>query len=68
MHTADFPTLASAFPVHDWQFWVVTLIFIAAIAWMARGFLPGSKSRKARGKSTRVSLTVGGKSPDKNKS
>lgn len=67
MHTTCFPTLSSAFPVHDWQFWVVTVFFIGAIAWLARGFLPGSKARKARGKSTRVSLTVGGKSPDEHK-
>ncbi|GAB4549720.1 MAG: hypothetical protein Tsb0013_11150 [Phycisphaerales bacterium] len=49
------------FPVHDWQFWVVTLMALAALLYLLRGLLPGAKKRKAarRGRTT---LTVGGKS------
>ena len=63
MHRPQVPsTLAAAFPIDDWQFWVVTALFIGAILWLARGILPWSKKRRA--KKTRVTLTVGGRTPD----
>jgi hypothetical protein len=62
-----FNTLAAAFPVHDWQFWVVTAMFLLAVLWLARGLLPWKRGGRARGKTTRVSLTVGGKTPDDRK-
>lgn len=52
----------NAFPVHDWQFWVVTALFLAAVAWLARGIIPRLKGRK--GASRRATLTVGGKPVD----
>lgn len=55
--------LGAGFPVHDWQFWAVTGVFVCAVLWLARGFLPWKRGGKARGKTTRVSLTVGGKTP-----
>lgn len=51
-------------PTGDWQFWVATAIFVAAVAWFLRGVLPIpwlSKRRKAARQSKRVTLTVGGK-------
>jgi len=42
-------------PVHDWQFWVVTLAGLIAALWLIRLVLP----KKSRG--TKASLTVGGK-------
>lgn len=49
------------FPVHDWQFWVVTLLALGALCYLLRGVLPGAKKRKAI-KRGRTTLTVGGKS------
>jgi hypothetical protein len=60
--------LASAFPIADWQFWVVTAVFLAAAAWLLKGILPVpwlSKRARAKKKTKRVSLTVGGKTPEK---
>lgn len=61
-------TLAAAFPIHDWQFWVVTLIFLAAAAWLLKGVLPVpflTKRAKAKKQTKRVTITVEGKTPDK---
>jgi len=49
-----------SFPIHDWQFWVVTALFVAAILWVARGILPGSASRRHR-RGRRTTLTLGGR-------
>lgn len=49
------------FPVHDWQFWVVTLLALVAAAYLLRGLLPGAKKRK-RAKRGRTTLTIDGKS------
>ena len=60
--------LAAAFPVHDWQFWVVTALFLAAVAWLFKGVIPipWLSKRAKRKKSTKhVSLTIDGKTPEK---
>lgn len=46
-------------PVHDWQFWVVTLAAAGAMCWLARGILPGARKRRRRGQ--RAVLTLHGK-------
>ena len=59
---------AFAFPIGDWQFWVVTGVFLVALGWMLRGVLPVpffSKRARAKKKIKRVSLTVEGKAPGK---
>ncbi len=43
-------------PWGDWQFWVVTVLFLGAIWLIARPFLPGRRVR-----SRRVGLTISGK-------
>jgi hypothetical protein len=50
-------------PVHDWQFWVVTLAAILAGAWLLRGVIPGLKKKRPPGK--RTTLTIGGKAAGK---
>ena len=51
-------------PLHDWQFWAVTAIFLLALAWLLRGVVPipflslRHKRRKSRKK---VTLTVEGR-------
>ncbi|MFN0134397.1 MAG: hypothetical protein ACKVW3_17930 [Phycisphaerales bacterium] len=52
---------ASSLPIHDWQFWVATLIFLAAAFYLVREVLP-TPLRRRRKNARRVSLTVGGKS------
>ncbi len=55
-----------SFPVHDWQFWVVTAAALVAALWMIRDFLPFAalkRRRKARRHSRRATLTVKGKPP-----
>jgi hypothetical protein len=57
--------LAMAFPVHDWQFWVVTLLALVALYAVARSLIPaglwpkwlGSKRQKGK----RATLTVSAK-------
>ena len=54
---------AAAFPVHDWQFWVGTAIFVFAAAWLLRGVLPVPwMSRRQEQKKSRraVRLTIEG--------
>lgn len=61
-------TLAANFPIHDWQFWVVTIIFLAALAWLLKGVLPIpylSKRAKAKKQTKHVTITVEGKTPEK---
>lgn len=58
----------SAFPVHDWQFWVVTGVAVLAAAWLLRGILPIpwlQKRRRARRKQHRATLTVEGRTVSK---
>jgi hypothetical protein len=47
-------SLAQAIPINDWQFWVVTIIALAAITLAARNLIPGLRKKK----STRVDLTI----------
>lgn len=57
-----------SFPVHDWQFWVVTAAMLGALLWIVWGVLPiGSlKRRRARKRRMRrASLTVEGKPVDR---
>ena len=55
-----------AFPVGDWQFWVVTLVFVLAVAWLCWNVLP-LKQLLRRGKAApkRTVLTVEGQKPGK---
>ena len=60
--------LASAFPIDDWQFWAVTLVFLAAAAWLLKGVLPIpwlTRRAKAKKQTKHVSITVEGKTPEK---
>jgi hypothetical protein len=54
------------FPVHDWQFWVVTII-AAFAAWMVLRMVwpPGWWPRRRKAASHTTTLTVGGKTPKK---
>jgi hypothetical protein len=59
---------AADFPIHDWQFWVVTIVFLCALAWLLKGVIPIpwlSKRAKAKKQTKRVSITVEGKTPEK---
>ncbi|MCW5766720.1 MAG: hypothetical protein KIT68_12185 [Phycisphaeraceae bacterium] len=53
-------------PVGDWQFWVVSLVVLAAAGWLARGVLPVpwlSRRRRRARRERRATLTIGGKAP-----
>ena len=53
-----------SFPIHDWQFWVVTAAMLGALLWILRGVLPIGvlKRRRARKRQQRrAALTVKGK-------
>lgn len=52
-----------SFPVHDWQFWVVTAAAAAAVALIARAVLPWK--RRARAGRRKVTLTIDRKPADK---
>jgi len=55
---------AASFPVGDWQFWVVTLVFALAIAWLGWNVLPIRQIlRKGRAAPKRTTLTVEGQRP-----
>jgi len=45
-------------PIHDWQFWVATIVMLAAL-WILKIVLLPKK------KGTKTTLTVGGKPVDK---
>jgi len=50
------------FPIDNWQFWIATLIFLAAVAWVLRSLpIPFLKRRRSRGRQ-KATLTIGGKS------
>ena len=54
----------ASFPVDDWQFWVVTLVFVLAIAWLCWNVLPIRQLiRKGRSAPKRTTLTVEGEKP-----
>lgn len=51
-------------PVHDWQFWVVTLICVVAAWFLFRDVLPVPflrRARKRRKGEKRASLTISAK-------
>jgi hypothetical protein len=67
-HTATLSLASAEFPIHDWQFWIVTIVFVAALAWLLKGVIPIpwlSKRAKAKKQTKRVSITVEGKTPEK---
>lgn len=52
------------FPWHDWQFWVVTALFVAAAWYLLRGIIPiPILSRRAQAKRTehKATLTISAK-------
>lgn len=49
-------------PVSDWQFWVVTLLVLAAASYLVWQVAGAVRARKRRGR--RATLTVGGKPVD----
>lgn len=54
----------ASFPVGDWQFWVVTLVFALAVAWLCWNVLPLKQIiRKGRAAPKRTTLTVEGQKP-----
>ncbi len=58
------PLTVAALPLGDWQFWVVSLIALGAVLFLAKPLL-----RKARGrdKEKRATLTIGGKAVEAKK-
>jgi len=55
----------SAFPIDDWQFWVVTGAAMVAAWWLLRGLLPRSLGGKRKRRGRRTTLTVGGRAVDR---
>jgi len=54
----------ASFPVDDWQFWIVTLVFLLAIAWILWDVLPiRAIIRRGRAKPRRATLTIEGQKP-----
>lgn len=49
----------TTFPVHDWQFWVVTSLALCAVIFLAWQVIPRALGRK--GKARKATLTIGGK-------
>jgi len=53
--------LENALPVNDWQFWVVTLITLAAVGFIAWRLVGGRlRKRRSRPTKTRATLTIEG--------
>jgi hypothetical protein len=51
-----------SFPLHDWQFWVVTALAAAAAAWLIRGLLRFIlHTRRGKAPPKRATLTIEGK-------
>jgi len=57
--------LGSAFPVGDVQFWVVTAIGLAALAFLLRGLVPKRWKPRGRAGEKKATLTVEGKAVDR---
>lgn len=54
------------FPVHDWQFWVVTVLALASAGFIAHRIVPAKWlpwRKKAKGRS--ATLTIGGRPVEK---
>lgn len=53
---------ARLFPVWDWQFWVVTLVALAAAAWLVYKLFPRRLlGKRRRAPARRATLTIGGR-------
>ena len=52
-----------SFPIHDWQFWVVTALAAVAAAWLVRGLLRFILNQRKGGKAPpkRTTLTIDGR-------
>lgn len=52
-------------PWDDWQFWIVTAVFVFAVAWLLRGMLPipilSRKHRRKRRGEKKATLTISGR-------
>lgn len=51
-------------PIHDWQFWVVTLATLAAALYLVRGLLPRRWRLRSPGRQ-RTTLTIEGRPRDR---
>lgn len=51
-------------PTHDWQFWVVTALFVVAVFWLGRSLAGLGSKVRSKPRSTRVSLTIDRKPPN----
>jgi len=51
-----------SFPIHDWQFWVVTALAACAAAWLVRKVVRFIlRTRRGKSAPKRATLTIGGK-------
>lgn len=64
-HHATLQLLAASLPVHDWQFWVATVIALAAAYFVLRMILPKSWFPGRKAPSRKVTLTIDGRPPEK---
>lgn len=51
----------SAFPVGDWQFWVVTTLAVVALIWLIGRLVPKRFFNAHRRRTKPATLTIGGK-------
>lgn len=55
-----------SFPIHDWQFWVVTALALGAAAWLVRGVIRFAvHARRGRAAPKKTPLTIEGRAPDR---
>lgn len=56
---------ATLLPWNDWQFWIVTAVFVFAVAWLLRGIVPipllSRRHRRRRRGEKKATLTISGK-------
>lgn len=53
-----------SFPVHDWQFWVVTALAAGALGWLLREVAPVrslKERRRRKAQQRRAALTIEGR-------